>query len=76
MGDKMVFHPEHYNQGGIECWDAMISAFGVEAVKTFCLLSAFKYNWRTKEKNGLQDIEKAINYLNKYKELSGGTNNG
>lgn len=64
-----VNHPSHYNQGNIECIDAMVAAFGKEAVATFCHINAFKYLWRTEHKNGLQDIDKAIWYLNKYKEL-------
>lgn len=64
-----VDHPSHYNQGGIECIDAMISAFGKEAVENFCLCNAFKYVWRNRDKNGFEDIDKAIWYLNKIKEL-------
>lgn len=64
-----VHHPSHYNQGGIECLDAMMAAYGKEATATFCLTNAFKYLWRTEHKNGIQDIDKAIWYLNKYKEL-------
>jgi hypothetical protein len=64
-----VNHPPHYNQGGIECIDAMVAAFGKEATATFCHLNAFKYLWRTDDKNGIEDIDKAIWYLNKYKEL-------
>ena len=75
--ESNVNHPKHYNQGGIECWDAMEAAYGRESVKTFCKLNAFKYIWRANEKNGIEDIDKAINYLNKYKELNtvGGENN-
>ena len=65
-----VDHPDHYNQGGIECIDAMIAAFGEEAVKNFCLVNAFKYVWRARDKNGMEDIDKAIWYLNKFKELN------
>lgn len=64
-----VTHPSHYTQGGIECIDAMQSAFGKEAVANFCKCNAFKYIWRAEHKNGLQDIDKSIWYLNKYKEL-------
>jgi hypothetical protein len=67
--DNPVSHPSHYTQGGIECIDAMESAFGKEAVENFCLCNAFKYVWRNKHKNGLEDIDKAIWYLNKFKEL-------
>lgn len=66
---NMVIHPNHYNQGSIECWDAMESTFGKEAVMTFCKLNAFKYLWRSDSKNGIEDVNKAINYLNHYKEL-------
>ncbi len=65
-----VDHPSHYNQGGIECIDAMVSAFGKESVKHFCICNAFKYVWRADHKNGIEDIDKAIWYLNKVKELS------
>ena len=64
-----VEHPSHYNQGGIECIDAMVSAFGYEAVANFCIVNAFKYVWRSQDKNGFEDIDKAIWYLNKYKGL-------
>lgn len=64
-----VNHPSHYTQGGIECIDAMIAAFDKEVVSNFCLCNAFKYIWRTKHKNGEEDIDKALWYLDKYKEL-------
>lgn len=64
-----VNHPSHYNQGGIECIDAMVAAYGKEAVKHFCMCNAFKYIWRADHKNGKEDIDKAIWYLNKFKEL-------
>jgi hypothetical protein len=49
----------------------MIAVFGVEAVKNFALLNAFKYIWRTDRKNGREDLEKAAWYLRKYLELEG-----
>jgi len=65
----LVNHPPHYTQGNIQCLDAMESAFGKEAVATWCKLNAFKYIWREEHKNGIEDIDKAIFYLNKFKEL-------
>lgn len=65
-----VNNPEHYATGKIQCIDAMIEAFGKEAVITFCKLNAFKYIWRAEKKNKLQDIEKANWYISKYIELS------
>ena len=66
-----VNHPSHYNQGKFECIDVMVETFGKEAAKNFCLLNAFKYVWRTGEKNGAEDVKKAIWYLSKFLELEG-----
>ena len=65
-----VNHPSHYCTGKYECIDVMLEVFGIEAVKTFCLLNAFKYNYRSDRKNGRQDIEKVVWYSQKYLELS------
>jgi hypothetical protein len=63
-------HPTHYNTGKYECWDVMEEVFGVEALKTFCLLCIFKYSYRSEHKNGIEDIKKIVNYAQKYIELS------
>ena len=62
-------HPDYYNSGDIECIDAMIASQGVDDVRAFCVCNAFKYIWRHQGKNGIEDIKKAIRYLNKYVEL-------
>ena len=67
----MVNHPSHYETGKYECIDVMIETQGVEAVKHFCICNAFKYLYRHNNKNGAEDIKKAIWYLNKYVELEG-----
>lgn len=69
MQREKVNHPQHYNQGQYECIAVMESIYGIEATMNFCLLCAFKYIWRTYDKDGIQDIDKAIWYLQKYKEL-------
>lgn len=62
-----VNHPSHYETGGIECFDAIVASQGTEAAKDFCLCNAFKYIWRCKHKGkSLEDVKKAIWYLNKY----------
>lgn len=66
---EQVNHPNHYNQGQYKCIAVMESIYGIEATMNFCLLCAFKYTWRTNDKDGIQDIDKAIWYLKKYKEL-------
>lgn len=67
--DDPVNHPKHYTQGDIECIDAMIAAKGIDKVIAFCECNAFKYIWRCNEKNGIEDIEKAIWYEKKAIEL-------
>ena len=67
----MVNHPAHYNQGGIECIDALkaatVSKTGIEAV---CTANAIKYLWRYEEKNGIEDVKKARWYIDRLiKEL-------
>lgn len=64
-----VNHPQHYNQGPHECIDVMVETQGRDAVMGFCACNAFKYLYRHREKGGIEDIEKAIWYLRKYKEL-------
>ena len=67
-----VNHPEHYTGGSIECIDAMAETQGADAVKNFCVCNAFKYLWRHEKKNGVEDVKKAIWYLNKFVELETG----
>lgn len=71
--DDMVQHPAHYTAGGIECIDAMVSAFGAREVSNYCICNAFKYIFRHERKNGEEDIAKAEWYLAKYRELRYGT---
>ena len=66
-----INHPDRYAGGKFECIDVMLDVFGADAVKHFCILNAFKYIWRLEKKNGIEDIKKAVWYLNKYIELGG-----
>ena len=61
---EKVNHPDHYHGQKYECIEVMRDVFGEEAVKNFCQLNAFKYLWRSDKKNGKEDIQKAIWYLN------------
>lgn len=65
----MVNHPDHYESGKFECIDVMIETQGVEAVMNFCICNAFKYLYRHKNKNGVEDLRKARWYIDKYIEL-------
>lgn len=64
-----INHPDRYAGGKYECIDIMLDVFGKDAVMHFCILNAFKYLWRAEKKNGVQDVQKAVWYLNKYIEL-------
>ena len=66
----IVNHPSHYCTGDIECWDAMVSAFGAEWMRAYANISAFKYNWRAKHKGKFaEDMRKAAWYNTKAAEL-------
>lgn len=64
--NDVVERPAHYNQGGVECIDALAAATvelrGLEAV---CTANAIKYLWRWKRKNGTEDLRKAKWYLDR-----------
>lgn len=71
--DNDPVHPTHYQsyyKDGLECIDAMRAAFGEIAVAHFCACNAFKYLWRHSSKGQMEDINKALWYLNKYKEIN------
>ena len=61
----LVNHPSHYETGKFECIEVMEEALGRDVVKGFCIGNAFKYIYRAKRKNGLDDLKKAQWYLNK-----------
>lgn len=71
--DDAVNHPAHYTQGGIECIEAVKAATtGLNGIEAFCTGNAIKYLFRWKHKNGVEDINKAIWYLERLKnELCG-----
>ena len=73
MSDN-VHHPSHYETGKFECIEVMMETQGVEAVEAFCVCNAFKYLYRHKNKNEVEDIKKAVWYLKKFIELEEGTN--
>ena len=60
---EMIDHPDHYNQGKIEViaaiedWDL-----------NFCEGNVIKYTLRHDMKGGVEDIDKAIRYLQMIKE--------
>ena len=59
----MVNSPSHYADSEIECIDAMVAAFGPEAVQIYCRCASFKYQWRAGKKfDAVEDLKKSIWY--------------
>ena len=70
MSKDMGNHPSHYNQCPIETIDMMVSIFGKEYTRMWCVMTAFKYRMRLGHKDDInQDLAKEQWYLNKAKEL-------
>lgn len=62
---EKVNHPDHYNQGNIECIDALQSTLSHDEFRGFLHGNILKYLWRYEGKNGVEDLKKAQWYLNK-----------
>ena len=63
----MINHPPHYTQGEIECIEVIKyinNKLHTEGYEGYCLGNFIKYIWRCNYKNGWEDIDKAIFYLN------------
>ncbi len=57
-------NPDHYKQGGIECIEAIKAAtVGKTGIEAVCTANVIKYVWRYDEKNGVEDLRKALWYL-------------
>lgn len=72
VGEKKdPINPSHYkDHSSIECIDAMMLACGVDAVYAFCICNAYKYLWRHKYKNGVEDLDKARWYIHTAAQLA------
>lgn len=66
-----AINPAHYKTGKYECIDVMIETLGIDFVKGFCIGNAFKYLYRFRHKNGVEDVKKAKWYIDKFVELEG-----
>ena len=65
----VVNSPAHYNHARIECIDAIEAM--TENMSGFIsphAANVLKYMWRCEYKNGLEDIDKAIWYLNRLRK--------
>lgn len=61
-----VQRPQHYNSGKVECIDALEAATtGLVGIEAVCTANAIKYLWRWKQKNGVEDLQKAKWYIDR-----------
>lgn len=66
MTKDNVNHPNHYTQGNIECIDALKAATSnLKGIEAICTANAIKYLWRWKDKNGIEDLNKAKWYIDR-----------
>ena len=66
---EKVNSPAHYNNGKIECIDAIESMLTRDEFIGFLRGNILKYQWRYNLKNGIEDMEKAEWYFNRLKKL-------
>ena len=66
----MVNHPPHYqSETGVECIEAIEAANGMEGFIAYLRGTAIKYIWRAGKKwDDVEDVEKAIWYMERMKE--------
>lgn len=67
----MVNSPSHYKTGKIECIEAMEAMLTPEEFIGYLRGNAFKYLWRYKDKNGIEDLRKANWYLDRLIKTEG-----
>lgn len=61
-----VNHPNHYTQGNVECIEALKAATSnLKGIEAICTANAIKYLWRWKDKNGVEDLNKAKWYIDR-----------
>ena len=69
MENDNVNSPAHYRQGGIECIEAIKASMSEEGFRDYLKGNVMKYIWRYKHKGkAIEDIEKALWYLNRLKD--------
>jgi hypothetical protein len=69
---NIIDHPAHYTAGKIECIDAIEAATAnLTGTEAYYIGNAIKYLWRFRLKNGIEDIKKAVWYLNRLIEKGG-----
>jgi hypothetical protein len=66
---EQINHPPHYNDGGIECIEAIEAALTNEEFRGYCKGNLMKYAWRERMKGGVESLKKAQWYLDRLIQL-------
>lgn len=72
--NDVVNKPAHYNNGPVECIEAIESMLTSEEYIGYLRGNSLKYRWRFRYKNGIEDLRKARWYeerLIKFMEANG-----
>jgi hypothetical protein len=74
MGDSVhagdpVDAPAHYQGDKMQCIDAMEAMLSVDEFRGYLRGNVFKYQWRFREKGGVEDLRKARWYLDRLIKL-------
>jgi hypothetical protein len=70
--EDIINKPNHYHQGGIDVIGFSELQFSKEELKGFFRINILKYTTRYDRKGGIEDLEKALFYMNKLIELERG----
>lgn len=66
-----VHQPSHYIKGGLECMEAIKTAVcNLNGFEAYATGNAIKYLWRWKDKNGVEDLRKAKEYIDRLIEAT------
>jgi hypothetical protein len=65
----LVNHPPHYASGAIECIEAIEAQLTPEEYRGYLKGNCVKYQWRERQKGGVESLKKAQWYLNRLIEL-------
>jgi hypothetical protein len=60
---KDPVRPDYYVRNGIECYEVQRASMGLLKYQGYLQGCAQKYLWRWENKNGKEDLQKAVEYL-------------
>ena len=65
LTENSAVTPSYYRKGSLECYEVIRASMGETKYQGFLWGNVQKYLWRWEQKNGKQDLEKAVEYLSK-----------